>query len=31
MLQEIAQIRWNAFRGLYNKPVESIQRTGLQK
>jgi glycosyltransferase involved in cell wall biosynthesis len=26
MLQEIAQIRWNAFRGLYNKPVEANPR-----
>jgi glycosyltransferase involved in cell wall biosynthesis len=31
MLQEIAQIRWNAFRGLYNKPVESINRAGLER
>jgi len=31
MLQEIAQVRWNAFRGLYNKPVEAIQRTGSPK
>jgi glycosyltransferase involved in cell wall biosynthesis len=29
MLQEIAQIRWNAFRGLYNRPVETVQHTTL--
>jgi glycosyltransferase involved in cell wall biosynthesis len=31
MLQEIALVRWNAFRGLYNKPVEAVHRTGLPK
>ena len=30
MLEEIAMIRWNAFRGLYGKEVEHIHRTGLQ-
>lgn len=31
MLQEIIIVRWNAFRGLYDKPVEPTPRTGLQK
>jgi len=26
MLQEIAIVRWNAFRGRYNKPIENVQR-----
>jgi dolichyl-phosphate beta-glucosyltransferase len=29
MLQEIAQIRWNALRGRYNRPVETNQHTTL--
>src|SRR3984957_10322398 len=29
MLQDIAIVRWNALRGHYNKPVETIHRTGL--
>jgi glycosyltransferase involved in cell wall biosynthesis len=31
MLQEITIVRWNAFRGLYDKPVKPTPRTGLQK
>jgi glycosyltransferase involved in cell wall biosynthesis len=31
MLQEITIVRWNAFRGRYDKPVEPNSRTGLQK
>jgi len=26
MLEEVAIIRWNAFRGLYNKPIEAVER-----
>jgi dolichyl-phosphate beta-glucosyltransferase len=29
MLEELAIIRWNAFRGLYGKQVEHIHRTAL--
>ena len=29
MLQEIAQIRWNALRGRYNRPVDPSQHTTL--
>jgi len=29
MLQEIAQIRWNALRGRYNRPIETNQSTTL--
>ncbi len=28
MLQEIAQIRWNALRGQYDRPIEATPRTG---
>ena len=28
MLEELTIIRWNAFRGRYNKPVEATRRTG---
>ena len=31
MLQEIAIVRWNAFRGRYNKPVEATRRTGEKR
>jgi glycosyltransferase involved in cell wall biosynthesis len=31
MLQDIAIVRWNALLGRYNKPVERIPRTGLDK
>jgi len=31
MLEEIAIIRWNAFRGRYGKQVEPIRRTSLEK
>ena len=30
MLEELAIIRWNAFRGLYGKQVEQIHRAALQ-
>jgi len=29
MLEELAIIRWRAFRGLYGKQVEHIHRTAL--
>ena len=31
MLEEIAIVRWNAFLGRYDKPVERIHRAGLVK
>jgi len=31
MLEEIATIRWNAFRGRYGKQVEPIRRASLEK
>jgi len=31
MLEEIATIRWNAFRGRYGKQVEPVHRTSLEK
>jgi glycosyltransferase involved in cell wall biosynthesis len=31
MLEEIATIRWNAFRGRYAKPIEPIHRASLEK
>jgi glycosyltransferase involved in cell wall biosynthesis len=31
MLQEIAMVRWNAFTGRYDKPVERIHRAKLEK
>ncbi len=31
MLQEVAIIRWNAFRGLYGKQVENVHRTRIVK
>jgi hypothetical protein len=27
MLKEIAIVRWNAFLGRYDKPVEDVRRT----
>jgi len=31
MLQEISIVRWNAFRGRYDKQIVAKQRTGLEK
>ncbi len=31
MLEELAIIRWNAFRGLYGKQVQHMRRAALQK
>jgi hypothetical protein len=31
MLEEIAIIRWNAFRGRYDKPVKALKRAEATK
>jgi glycosyltransferase involved in cell wall biosynthesis len=31
MLKEIAIVRWNAFRGLYDKPVEDVKRAPVAR
>lgn len=31
MLQEVAMIRWNAFRGLYGKEVQAVHRVAHQR